>query len=135
MFPVISSTIKNSIAKLKCSNRTDMNYSCFYCIYGWKTRIKIICNRSWPSRYLFLFHSVDEEIMIKLPVKILSPKSPEPIQPRTILRFTDNNVLFLALSADGAQNHVLFSKLGQLLLIFLYLGFLSWILLNHRTTG
>ena len=61
--------------------------------------------------------------MIKLPVKILSPKSPEPIQPRTVLSFTDNNVLFLALSADAAQNHVLFSKLGKLLLIFFLSGF------------
>ena len=56
--------------------------------------------------------------MIKLPVKILSPKSPEPIQPRTVLRFIDNNVLFLALSADAAQNHILFAKLGKLLLFF-----------------
>ena len=40
------------------------------------------------------------------------------MQPRTVLSFTDNSVLFLALSAYAAQNHVLFAKLGKLLLIF-----------------
>ena len=52
--------------------------------------------------------------MIKLPVKISSSNSPEPTQPRTVLGFTDNNVLFLALSADAVQNHVFFARLGKL---------------------
>ena len=110
------STIKNSISNHKYSNRIGMNYNCFYCTYSLKTRINIICNRSWPSGCLFPFHSVYEEVMIKLPGKILLPNSPEPTQARTALSFTNNNVLFLALPADAVQNQVLFARLGKLLI-------------------
>ena len=110
------STIKNSISNHKYSNRIDMNYNCFYCTYSLKTRINIICNRSWPSGCLFPFHSVYEEVMIKLPEKIFLTNSPEPTQARTALSFTNNNVLFLVLSADAVQNQVLFARLGKLLI-------------------
>ena len=69
--------------------------------------------------------------MIKLPVEILSANRPEPTHPRTVLSFTDNNVLFLALSADAVHNHVCLADLAN------YYFFSIWVFFHEhsRITG